>query len=170
VPPDLARKRPISSFTVDRALAGALGSVTLIMRLLGADGSHRQHLFRAGRRCLETGLTMERRISASMSSSPPRTELSPPRATRTPRARMRATGDDADLSCVAERGMTVCHNPSSNLRLKSGLGVRSRDSRERTVPIGTPGTREVFCLGIAARYRGVRQALFVIGHCFSLTF
>jgi 5-methylthioadenosine/S-adenosylhomocysteine deaminase len=29
--------------------------------------------------------------------------------------------DDADIAHLADRGVTVCHNPSSNLRLKSGI-------------------------------------------------
>jgi hypothetical protein len=47
--------------------------------------------------------------------------------------------DDAELICMAERGVTVCHNPSSNLRLKSGLAPVPR-MRARGVRVALGGT------------------------------
>jgi len=50
--------------------------------------------------------------------------------------------DDSDLACMAERGVTVCHNPSSNLRLKSGLAPVAR-MRARSVRVALGGDNSV---------------------------
>jgi 5-methylthioadenosine/S-adenosylhomocysteine deaminase len=50
--------------------------------------------------------------------------------------------DDADLTCMAERGVTVCHNPSSNLRLKNGLAPVAR-MRARGVRVALGGDNSV---------------------------
>ena len=50
--------------------------------------------------------------------------------------------DDSDLSCMAEHGVTVCHNPSSNLRLKSGLAPVAR-MRARGIRVALGGDNSV---------------------------
>jgi hypothetical protein len=73
---------------------------------------------------------------ASMSSSSPRTELSPPRATRMPRARIRATGVRPLLSRRLELGLWHTVTPRSPCRLDRVIGphgvgqgdVRAKDS------------------------------------------
>lgn len=42
--------------------------------------------------------------------------------------------DEADLDLLAEHGVSVCHNPSSNLRLKSGVAP-VRDYLRRGIPV-----------------------------------
>jgi 5-methylthioadenosine/S-adenosylhomocysteine deaminase len=50
--------------------------------------------------------------------------------------------DDDDLACMAERGVTVCHNPSSNLRLKSGLAPVAR-MQARGIAVALGGDNSV---------------------------
>jgi 5-methylthioadenosine/S-adenosylhomocysteine deaminase len=50
--------------------------------------------------------------------------------------------DDDDFACMADRGVTVCHNPSSNLRLKSGLAPVAR-MRGRGVRVALGGDNSV---------------------------
>jgi len=50
--------------------------------------------------------------------------------------------DDADLSCMAEHGVTVCHNPSSNLRLKNGLAPVAR-MRARGIRVALGGDNSI---------------------------
>jgi 5-methylthioadenosine/S-adenosylhomocysteine deaminase len=50
--------------------------------------------------------------------------------------------EDADMDCFADRGVTVCHNPSSNLRLKSGIAPVAR-MRGRGVRVALGGDNSI---------------------------
>ncbi|MGD9763982.1 MAG: amidohydrolase family protein [Candidatus Binatia bacterium] len=50
--------------------------------------------------------------------------------------------DDDELACLAERGVTVCHNPSSNLRLKNGIAPVAR-MRARGVRVALGGDNSI---------------------------
>src|SRR5207249_10935533 len=50
--------------------------------------------------------------------------------------------EDADIARLADRGVTVCHNPSSNLRLKSGIAPLLR-MRARGVRVALGGDNSI---------------------------